>query len=42
MGPGTAGLALAECLKQPTVRYLGLDIAKAIEAQGDLNAPGCD
>jgi SAM-dependent methyltransferase len=29
-GPGTAGLALAECLKQPNVRYIGLDIAKAM------------
>src|SRR5947209_13328040 len=29
-GPGTAGLALAECLKQPTLRYIGLDIAKAM------------
>src|SRR5260370_8797152 len=27
-GPGTAGLALAECLKQPNVRYIGLDVAK--------------
>jgi SAM-dependent methyltransferase len=27
-GPGTAALALAECLKQPTIRYIGLDIAK--------------
>lgn len=30
-GSGTAGLALAECLKQPTVRYIGLDIAKAMQ-----------
>jgi len=29
-GPGTAGLALAECLKQPDVRYVGLDNAKAM------------
>jgi len=29
-GPGTAGLALAESLKQPNVRYIGLDIAKAM------------
>lgn len=29
-GPGTAGLALTECLKQPNVRYIGLDIAKAM------------
>jgi hypothetical protein len=29
-GPGTAGLALAECLRQPNVRYIGLDIARAM------------
>ncbi len=30
-GPGTAVLALAECFKQPTVRYAGLDISKAMQ-----------
>src|SRR5437870_916156 len=30
-GPGTAGLALAECFKQPTVRYIGMDIARAMQ-----------
>jgi len=29
-GPGTAGLALAECFKSPNIRYIGLDIAKAM------------
>ncbi|HEX4055345.1 MAG TPA: class I SAM-dependent methyltransferase [Tepidisphaeraceae bacterium] len=29
-GPGTAGLALSDCLKQPKLRYIGLDIAKAM------------
>ena len=35
-GPGTAGLALAECLKQPNVRYIGLDIAKAMLRKATL------
>lgn len=29
-GPGTAGLALGECLDEPRVVYLGLDIASAM------------
>jgi SAM-dependent methyltransferase len=29
-GPGTAGLALAECLKQPNIRYIGLDVANSM------------
>jgi SAM-dependent methyltransferase len=29
-GPGTAALALADCLGQPTLRYFGLDISRAM------------
>jgi hypothetical protein len=32
-GPGTAGLALAECLEQPRVNYIGLDIAPAMRSK---------
>jgi len=32
-GPGTAGLALAECLEQPRVKYVGLDIAPAMRSK---------
>ncbi len=29
-GPGTAGLALADCFTQPILRYIGLDISRAM------------
>jgi SAM-dependent methyltransferase len=39
-GPGTAGLALCECLERPRVIYVGLDIAAAMrnKAKSMLNA----
>jgi SAM-dependent methyltransferase len=42
-GPGTSGLALAECFKQPNIIYCGLDISRAMlrKSESMLNAAQC-